>query len=238
LKKLFILLCGVLFASPAFPAGNSEIAAIINLTRRETITVQQVRAEVERLEIGFGRTLTQTERTEALDVMINEILALQAAERDRITTSDTEIDQYIQQLRDQLTQIIGRVPTEQELSRAIQDQTGYDYSLFIDRVRKQMIIHNYILSRTARLISSIRIPTEDEIRERYNQTRSQLVRDGSQLSLDDIIQPGYDITVRDYIREFIFQERQQEIYNQASIDLVAELRAASTIEIFEQNLNW
>ena len=99
----FVLFGFVLAAS--LPAQmDLQPAAIVRLTKSEPITVKQLRTEVERMEAQTRRKLGPTERRQILDVMINERLAIQAAERDRITVTENELNQQIQQLRDQLRQ--------------------------------------------------------------------------------------------------------------------------------------
>jgi parvulin-like peptidyl-prolyl isomerase len=58
------------------------------------------------------------------------------------------------------------------------------------------------------------------------------------LELDDIIQPGSRMTVRDYISSVLLQQRQMEALQKATQELVTELRAGRTYQIFEKNLTW
>ena len=58
------------------------------------------------------------------------------------------------------------------------------------------------------------------------------------LELEDIFQLGTRITVRDYIGNSMLQERQQAILAQATQELVTELRAGRTFQVFESNLRW
>jgi parvulin-like peptidyl-prolyl isomerase len=58
------------------------------------------------------------------------------------------------------------------------------------------------------------------------------------LDLDDIFQLGTRMTVRDYIGNSLLQDRQQAVLKQATEELVAELRAGKTFQIFERNLIW
>ena len=58
------------------------------------------------------------------------------------------------------------------------------------------------------------------------------------LELDDIFQLGTRSTVRDYIGNSLLQQRQQAILTQATQELVTELRAGKTFQIFERNLTW
>jgi parvulin-like peptidyl-prolyl isomerase len=58
------------------------------------------------------------------------------------------------------------------------------------------------------------------------------------LSLDDVIQPGTRLTVHDYINNGIGQERQAEVVAKATQELVTELRAGNTFQVFENNIKW
>jgi len=46
------------------------------------------------------------------------------------------------------------------------------------------------------------------------------------------------MTVRDYIGNVMLQERQMEVLSRATQELVAELRAGKTFQVFDKNLVW
>ena len=108
--------------------------------------------------------------------MINERLAIQAAERDRGTVSENELNQQIQQLRAGMVQSIGRQPTDAEFAQAIQNETGYEVQAFRDQIRRQLIVQKYLQFKKQPLFESIRAPTAQEITNAYNLTKAQLVR--------------------------------------------------------------
>jgi len=341
----FTILC-FLAAVSGFSQADLQPAAIINLTRTEPITVRQLRGEVTRLETSRGRALTQAERLQVLDLMINERLALQAAERDRIIVTENEVNQHMQQLRGSMVQQLGRQPTDAEFAQAVMNESGLDVPAFRENLRKQMIVQKFLMSKKGELLNSVRAPTEDEVVAEYNLLRAQLVRpqtvrfsmiqvpygpdsasrtrarelanrlvqeigtnpsrfdevaarsvapnsgyqagdagylplnpearnvvgqnfltvafsltqgqvsgliEGLQgfqiikvtenyaersLQLDDIFQLGMRVTVREYISQALFAQRQQTILAQASQELVTELRAGRSFQIFENNVNW
>ena len=345
-RILFLVILGSLLAVSGFSQADLQPAATINLIRTEPITVRQLRTEVERMEKATGRALTQAERLQVLDVMINEKLAVQAAERDRITITENEVNQQIQQLRSGMAQQLGRQPTETEFNQAIREESGMDLPTFRDQLRRQMIVQKYLMSKKENLINSIKIPTDEEIRSAFNLARSRFVRpetvrfsmiqvpygtdaasrsraremadsmireigtnptkfdeivlrgqspnsgyqagDGGflprnqeaaqvvghdfiniafsikqgevsrlieggpgyqiikitetyamkNLELDDIFQLGTRMTVKDYIGNTMLQERQQAILAQATQELVTELRAGRSFQVFDRNLNW
>jgi parvulin-like peptidyl-prolyl isomerase len=345
-RRAFVTLFSFLAAVLGFAQADLQPAAIVNLTRSEPITVKQLRTEVERMEKGTSRTLTQQQRRDVLDALINEKLAIQAAEKDKITVSENEVNQQINQLKAQMVQLLGRQPTDAEFAEAIRKETGMELQAFRDQARRQLITQKYLMSKKQSSFDSIKAPTEVEIRDTYNLYRTQFVRpdtvrfsmiqvaygsdaaaktraktlidsltkeigsspskfdevvlrgqspsagyqagDGGylprnpeavqaagqefvntafnlkqgevskvieglrgyqiikitetyamkSLDLDDIFQLGSRMTVREYIGNTLLQERQMEVLQKATQELVTELRAGKTVQIFENNLTW
>jgi peptidyl-prolyl cis-trans isomerase SurA len=128
------------------------------------------------MEQAGGRPLTATERRQVLDVMINERLAIQAAERDRVTVSEAEINAQLQEVRTSMSQAIGRQPTEQEFEIAIRNETGTDLATFRAELRKQMLIQKYLMEKKRNVFEALAAPTEQEITNTYNLTKAQFIR--------------------------------------------------------------
>ncbi|MDR2543420.1 MAG: peptidylprolyl isomerase [Treponema sp.] len=176
MKRIIFVFIGILAAVSGFSQANLQPAATVNLIRTEQITVGQLRTEVTRLEQASGQTLPQAERLEVLDVMINERLALQAAERDRVTVTDNEVNMQIQQLRNAMAQQVGRQPTDAEFAQAIRAESGLDMVTFREQLRRQLIVQKYLMEKKGHVISAVRQPTDEEIRAEYVLLRSTLVR--------------------------------------------------------------
>jgi len=175
-KILFCSLLTLWGASWAFAQAALQPAAIVNIVRREPITVGQLRTEVQRMEQGTGRTLNAQERREVLDVMINERLALQAAERDKITVTDNEINQQITQIQGQMAQVLGRQPTNAEFAAALKNETGLEVAEYREHLKRQLTVQRYLMTKKASTLENIRVPTESEIQSTYNLTKAQLTR--------------------------------------------------------------
>ncbi|MDR0525808.1 MAG: peptidyl-prolyl cis-trans isomerase [Spirochaetaceae bacterium] len=176
MKRLVSILICAIIGGAGFAQTDLQPAAIVRLTKSEPITVKQLRTEVELMEKQAGRTLTVPDRRQILDVMINERLAIQAAERDKITVSEAEMNQQIQQLKAILQQQLGRPPTDSEFAGAVRNETGLEVPAFREQLRRQMIVQKYLQFKKGNVLSSFKNPTEADIVSAYNLAKSQFVR--------------------------------------------------------------
>jgi len=366
MKRYFILFILAVFPlTIAVAQADLQPVAIVNLTRSEPITVKQLKAEIERIAwqsitARLGRIPTTAElnkevqncsmetKRQVLDVLINNRLAIQAAERDKITVTDNEVNQQINQLKAQMAKAKGRQPTDEEFATAIKNEFGLDLPALRDTIKRQGIVQKYLLSKKQDLFTNIKQPTNEEIVSFYNLNKARFVRpdtvrfsmiqvpyggqdaaaknkakelgdrlvrdigsdpskfdeavmrgqspnsgyqagDGGYvprnaeaqqvlganfmnaafslrqgevsrliegvggyqiikvtetlpqkaLELDEITEPGSRVTIRQFIAEGLLEQRQQEIQERASNELITELRAKdTTFRIMENNLNW
>jgi len=147
-RILYAVLLAAFVPALSFAQAELQPAAIVKLTKTEPISVKQVRAEVQRFETQAKRTLTVAERREVLDVMINERLAIQAAERDKIAITDNELNQQIQQFRGGMAAQLKRQPTDAEFESAVKAETGLSLGEYKEQVRRQMIVQKFVHQKT------------------------------------------------------------------------------------------
>jgi parvulin-like peptidyl-prolyl isomerase len=176
------LLSGGLFfllvTAAGFTQTDLQTIATVNLIRSEPIMVKQLRTEAEKIEAG--RTLSAEEkrklRLEILNLMIDERLILQAAEQERISVSDNDLNNYFQQIRSGMAQSLGRRPTDAEFSSLLKSQTGMELPAYRELIRKQLIAQQYLRLKKPNLESSVQPPTEAEIQNTYNLYKTQYVQ--------------------------------------------------------------
>jgi parvulin-like peptidyl-prolyl isomerase len=149
---------------------ETQTVAMVNLIRQEPITVRQLRAELTPLEQSTGRTFTLAERREALNALINQRLMLQAAERDRITVSENEIDTA---LKNYLAQQAGRNLTDAEYAQALRD-AGTNAPLIRQQASRQLILQKYLSAKKGTQINAVREPAEAEVQRYYNINKAEL----------------------------------------------------------------
>jgi len=176
MKRITFLLLGIFIALPCFAQSNLQTAATVSLTKTESITVGQLRSEVQRMEKAAGKALSKTERLQVLDVIINERLVIQAAERDRIMVTENELNQQIDQLKNVLAQQLGRKPTDAEFAQAVMNESGLEVGPFKDQLRRQLIVQKYLMAKKGDLINSVKMPTEQDIQNEYTLLKGELNR--------------------------------------------------------------
>jgi len=221
MKRLIIFVCLTFLAVSAFSQADLQPVATVNLIRTEPVTVRQLRTEVERMEKSANRALTMDERRQVLDVVINERLVLQAAERDRVLITENEINQQIQQLKNTLAQQLGRQPTDAEYAQAVMNESGLDVNTFREQMRRQMIVQKYLMTKKGDLINSIRVPTDAEITTEYNILRTQLVRPQTVRFSMIMVPYGPDNAARTRARELANRLLQEIGSNPSKFDEVA-----------------
>ncbi|AEF80636.1 peptidyl-prolyl cis-trans isomerase [Leadbettera azotonutricia] len=177
MKKICIsIFLGIFLAGLLAAQSDLQPAAIVRLTKSEPITVKQYRTELERYEKQAGRALAATEKRQVLDMMINERLAMQAAERDKIAITDNDVNQQLTQLKNNMAQSVGRQPTDTEFGQAIRNETGLELPAFREQLKKQLLIQKYLMEKKKDSFANIKVPSEDEIKNAYNLAKAQMVR--------------------------------------------------------------
>ena len=343
-KKIAALVLFGVCAASFLSAADLDAVAVVKLVKSEPITVKQLRTAVDQVEQGTGKKLTLDDRKQVLNDLIDEKLVLQAAERDKITVNNNEIDAQIQQLKNVLAQQAGRQPTDAEFAKALKDQTGLELPAYREQLRKQLIAQRYLVAKKGNIVDGIKAPTGAEIEEWYTLNKTQFVRpetvrlsliqvpfDGStkaaekdmatklaakmgasasafdeevvkgqangsgvnagdfgylprnaeaqqvvgaefmntafaldtgkvskllegqngfqimkvtekynqkNLELDDIVQLGTRVTVRQYIENGLLQQKQAAAVQKASAELLADLRKDKPFTINDKNINW
>ena len=120
MKKIItvLLLIGMSLSVLSAAAISSSPAATVNLIRNTRITVDQLNAKIA--ELGA----TQDQALDVLNIMINDEVFLQGAERDGITVNDTQKNGLYSQMKTQIEQSNGVTLTQAEFDQLAIDQYG------------------------------------------------------------------------------------------------------------------
>ncbi len=345
-RTLIFLL--VLAGQSLFAQTIDKPAATVALIRMEVITASRFKHEIETFERRAGKALARKERTQILELLINEILIRQAAERQHMSVAGEELNVMLAAEKRNLESRVGREITDEEFQVLIEQITGTSWAAYRNSIEKTLLIQKYVLQTKQAHFESIKRPDEEEIRDFYIENRTSFVspemvkakhvfidtrslttkegrdkarqraenihreyqngrdfdelvvaysddhgsryrggeldyfRRGDEssrqvygaefidsafgmqkeevsgvirsnlgfhivkitdiipfqlLSLDSDIPPEYRVTVEDYIRATLYQERQAQAYQTAMQELIWELRAQADVTIFESDFS-
>ena len=166
---MLILSASGLFAQQSFV---DKPVAIVRLTRTDVISQRKLAQSVEFYEAQSGRTLTVDEKQEVLQTLINQMLVLQAAQRDNVSVTDQQV---LQMGMGQMMQQMGRQITEAQYRQIIEEQSGVDYDTYTQSIRDQILLEKYVSEKKKDFIRTSSIPTDDEIETFYSQNEDKFI---------------------------------------------------------------
>jgi parvulin-like peptidyl-prolyl isomerase len=194
MKRFIILVCLGIFPWTFLSAQlNLQPAAEIQLIRTEPIPVSQLKPLVDQLETQYRRKLTVDERKQVLNELINQKLVLQAAERDKLTVTENEVNQAI---RAGALQTYGRQLSDAELAVEIRNQTGLEINAYKQQYRNQATVEKYLMAK-----KTIQPATETEILNAFNLNKSQFIRPETVRISMIQVSPGNDAAARTKAKE-------------------------------------
>lgn len=171
-----------------FAAAQSELQplATVKLQKSEPITFKQLKVRVEAYQKEIGRLMTVDERKKVLDTLINERLVVQAADRDGIKVTDSEVNQNFLQM---ISQQVGKQVTELEFTQIVKEQTGMSIDDFMKAqngmtlseykafLKSQLLAQRYVMIKKQNDIKNITGPSDSDIRSYYELSKKNFVQD-------------------------------------------------------------
>lgn len=180
ISVLLVSLCSVLYA-------QVDLQPIVNikLNKSESITVKQLKARVEIYKKQTGiASFTADQKKEILNALIDERLVLQAAAKDGITLTDSQVNKYF---LDNISSQVGKPITEQEFAALVKEQTnlslddfmmgqvGMNVSEYKLYLKNQLIAQQYIMAKRPDVLTSA-APTDNEVRSYYEMNKTSFVQ--------------------------------------------------------------
>ena len=186
--KRFLMVLSVFLMSAALSFGQIDLqpVAVVRLSKTEQISVKQFKEYVNWLTIAkvmstqnTNAKLTNEEKRLALDELGNQFLACQAAEQEKITVTEREINQYFDQsiknFSESLAQILGRTPSDAEVDTELRNRTGMSRASFKELMKRTLLTENYLKVKKQPLFEAIKPPTDAEIQSIYNEVRGRSI---------------------------------------------------------------
>jgi len=186
MKKYVILLFIALGVSAGvYAQTNLQPIAEVTLTGRAPITLGQLKSRVSALEKDLGRKMTVEERKQTLDVLINERLIVQAAEKEGIKITDSEVNNFFLEY---VSNQLGKQVTEAEFAQIIKEnanmsldeymkaQNGMTLAEFKNFFRNQLTAQAYVMQKKQKELQAVASPSDEQIRSYYEVNKQSFVR--------------------------------------------------------------
>jgi parvulin-like peptidyl-prolyl isomerase len=155
-------------------AQIDPMLARVRLTKVEVITQRQFREQIEQLEEQLRQPLSQEQRRQILDALVDEKILLQAADRELIRVSDSELQRALEIYKRDLARQLGRPQplTDAEL-RELLTRQGSSIERFTEQVQNKLKIDKLIAKEQKPILESVKRPDESEIRDLYEANRTK-----------------------------------------------------------------
>ena len=168
-RKLAAPLLLFLVAATASAQVLDQPVAIVRLTETVNIGLREIEGQLAVFEQQLGRELEAGEKQQILDALINDELLLQAAGRASVRVTQEEIQNYLSVQRQQWSQALGEMLTEEQFRRQVEQQTGESWSQFVSDVTDELIKLKYVREQKADVFQSLGGVTEAEVRDFYDE---------------------------------------------------------------------
>lgn len=201
MKRLAIFLSlFVAFAGSAFAQADLTPLVVVKLNKSETITLKKLKNRVDTYKKQTNKvSFSADEKNEILKAMVDELLVIQAAQKEGLNITDTQVNQYFLA---SLSQQVGRQVTESEFADIIKKNTNLslddfmmqqvgmnvaDYKFYL---KNQLLAQQYVISKKQDEIRKV-APTDDEIRSFYEVNKANFVQ-SDMLKLFLVVAPKGD----------------------------------------------
>ncbi|CEM62029.1 peptidyl-prolyl cis-trans isomerase [Treponema phagedenis] len=150
--------------------------AQISIQTREPITLGQIKSRVTAIEKELGKKLSTADRRRFMDSFIEERLFAQAAIKEGIRITDSEVNQYFNNI---LSQQMGKLTTEAEfadyiketekisLDQLMKKQNGMTLAEYKAFLKTQLSTQRYVMQKKSAEFQKLKGPTDSQIRSYY-----------------------------------------------------------------------
>ncbi|HKJ86005.1 MAG TPA: peptidyl-prolyl cis-trans isomerase [Spirochaetia bacterium] len=169
MKRRLLLPLVLLIAATVSAQVLDRPVAVVRLTETVNIGRRQLDAQLALFEQQLGRTLQPTEQEQILEALMNDELLLQAASRSGTRVTQQEIQNYLSVQRQQWSQAIGTVLSEDQFRRQVEQQTGQPWGDFVADVSDELIKLKFVRERRSDVFSRQTGVSDAEIRSFYEE---------------------------------------------------------------------
>jgi hypothetical protein len=222
-KTFFFAVLAIVLAVNLCSQVLDKPVATIHLSKPALITINQLRLQIQLLESRYNSKLSGDDIHAVLSSMINNVLIDQAAEQQRIETTDTEIDSRVNEYRVSM----GPNVTDEMFLSILESQIGMTYYQFREQIRLEVTRQKYVVQDQSQIFSQITEPTIQEIERFYSRNIQSFIQPETVL-LDhiffvaDIADPNKQLVVREFANTVSEQIRSRTLTFQDAVALYSQ----------------
>ncbi len=152
--------------------------AVVNLIRSEMIDADQLTEKVDaykKAQAQAGKDTNSITDKGVLNIMINDILVLQGAERDGITISDRDLDTLVNRQRESVSSQLGKPIDDKQFGAILQNYYGLTLDEYRDKLRQNYIVDSYVKLKKGDIISTALAPTDAQITEYFKKNAAKFI---------------------------------------------------------------
>ncbi|MCR5732674.1 MAG: peptidylprolyl isomerase [Sphaerochaetaceae bacterium] len=170
-RRILLVFVIALILVPVFSAVGTSPAATVNLIRNEIITYDMLEKEVARYNAPAENTL------DVLNLMINDRVFLQGAERDGITVSNQQREEMYRTYKKNYENSVGATISQEEFDQMAVEAFG-SVDAFKDALKNQYILDTYVEKVKGDELRSLNLtPSESDINNFYRKNKSSFYMD-------------------------------------------------------------
>ncbi len=174
---LIVVIMIILPLAGLFADIISQPAASVHLIRNKIITVNELNerlAEYQAEAMASGVTAAISP-AEMLDVLINDEVVLQGAERDGFFVSDSQVDQLLRQQKAYAESQIGREITQEQFEMVVKSNYGIGLKEFSEKLRETALVDLYVRGKMSSVIDDWKSPSDNEINDFFRKNRASFM---------------------------------------------------------------
>ena len=166
MKRILLSVFLILLLSAAVYSQESmdQRVAIVNLSKSEIISRKQLDQTIKVLQhAGVNKS-----EQEILEVMVEDVLLRQAAEKEGITVSEAEVLSAIRKE-------VGAGPnvTDEQLRDFVEQRMNVSWVVYSDRSKTTLAVQRYIRKVKGNKLANIPAPSDDDIKRFYDENTKQ-----------------------------------------------------------------
>ena len=157
---LMLALCAAVYSQDSM----DQRVAIVNLSKSEIISRKQLDQTIKVLQhAGVNKS-----EQEVLEVMVEDVLLRQAAEKEGIQVSEAEV---LSAIRKEVG--AGANVSDEQLKDFVEQRMNVSWSVYADRSKTTLAVQRYIRKVKGSKLANIPAPSDEEVKRFYDENTKQ-----------------------------------------------------------------